>query len=408
MLLALIIASYLKTKSINLLQIWISGYIFIIWSECMIMTDEGNGEFYINQILFFSLANLIVISSYLIFQGKKFKRDSSSRVFIRKKYFFVLLVVCLLIYIYNSIPEIKLIMIKGRQLKNVLGSTTLSGFLISSLGVVLPAVIGYYFKQRKKGFWFGLLLVFPIIIVQFLGGTRFKLLFAILPYFITSGLLTLNRLPLKKIIVTFCCIGILASASAFLKENRSKTNFLSSNSVEILEKQEDKQLLREFADEMSPEGCVQMAWYADDYFSSHSLRYGLETTFWFYFWVPRSIWESKPTPIDNWLIRKYEAVAPEFSTASGFLGEIRADFGALSLLICILFGWLLRSADNYIITNLHCSNIAFNGIIASLMFPYVFFFIRSPLTATQTLLPELALVFIIRYFFTIKSSNYIK
>ena len=146
---------------------------------------------------------------------------------------------------------------------------------------------------------------------------------------------------------------------------------------------------------------------ANDYFSTHSLRYGRETSIILYFWVPRAIWPDKPTQLDHWLIREYNKRVPDgHSTASGFTGELRADFGMFSLFFVFVGGMLLRRGDAYV-EQVFLSSDNINKILAACFFPYVFFVVRSPLAATQTFIFELVIFFIIKRFMTEKKCNLI-
>ena len=164
--------------------------------------------------------------------------------------------------------------------------------------------------------------------------------------------------------------------------------FFSDNYVE------SERLIVRLASNMSPEGVVRMARLADRYFADHSLHYGRETGFVLYFWVRRRFFPEKPTMLDYWLIREYNPLVSEkYTTASGFLGELRADFGWFSLLFVFLFGMLMRRLDDFSSAVFSAGNSSFDMVLASLLYPWVFFFVRSPVTSTISLLWELVLFY---------------
>ena len=149
---------------------------------------------------------------------------------------------------------------------------------------------------------------------------------------------------------------------------------------------------------MSPEGIIYMAKKADEYFANNPLLYGRETAFLLYFWVPRSIWPDKPTQLGSWLIRKTENVSDEHSTSSGFMGELRADFGWFSLIFALFIGLLLNLCDQFIYSFKNNEN-NIDYIIAAVLYCYFFFFVRSPITASMVLIGEFITFYIIKRVF---------
>ena len=84
-----------------------------------------------------------------------------------------------------------------------------------------------------------------------------------------------------------------------------------------------------------------------------------------------------------WFIRKYRTGFGDGHSASfGFTGDLFADFGYFSLFFIFIIGRLIKFAEKFSEKSLSSKN--YNVIIGSMLFPYVFFFVRSPITASMT------------------------
>jgi hypothetical protein len=58
-----------------------------------------------------------------------------------------------------------------------------------------------------------------------------------------------------------------------------------------------------------------------------------------------------------------------------------------------LFGMLMRRLDDFSSAVFAAGNRSFDMVLASLLYPWVFFFVRSPVTSTISLLWELVLFY---------------
>lgn len=393
LLLLLVLTNYLRVRRFNLYQIWILGFIFIILSEMLILLSDMEGQLNDYRYTFFYLlmANNSVLLGYFCFCSKKIQERKNIRVLTKSNTFIFLIIVCLLFYLYSSLTVVIKNLMSGRQVGDVLGASSLLGIMSTAMGLILPSLIAYYFRYVKRGsLWVSFLLVLPIFVVQLVLATRFHLLFSVIPYLIITGFIDLAKHSFKKNVIMLLVLLTLGGVSSFLKNYRYKA--LLDISIEAEDEgQNDENVTIRLAREMSPEGVVAMTQLANEYFDTHPLLYGKEISFILYFWVPRSIWPTKPTPIDHWLIRKYERVPEGHSTASGFTGELRADFGIVSLFFVFFIGLLLKRGDVYIEDAFSSQYGSYEIVLAAILFPYVFFCIRSPLTATQSLIFELVI-----------------
>jgi oligosaccharide repeat unit polymerase len=385
--------NYRRNKSFNLYQIWIVAYVFMVWAEMEIIASNSFSDSYIVPFARFSLANFSCLLGYHLFKKNDFKNSNIHNISKGNNSFVFLLLVLYIYFVVSKFVYARTVFYSGRTYGSgsALGNGSLLGSLTSSLGLMIPALIGYYFTQKKhSSVWMGLLWSLPIFIILLLTTSRYKFLFSILPFLIVTNVFDLKTTSLKKNLLLFFFMIAIVVITGYIKNNRGVA-FAEMEASEFFGYQSNQgnDAFEKMAYQMSPEGVVRMASVADQYFSTHSLHYGKETGFILIFWVPRSWWPNKPTMLDNWLIREYEQVADGFSSASGFIGELRADFGWLCLAFMLLFGLLLRKLDNY--TKFMTQNYpdSFNMVLISILYPWVFFFVRSPLTATMSLLLEL-------------------
>ena len=401
---AMVVANYLAERRINLLQVWIVAYIFIIHSEMLILADMGDIFEYLSPFFLFLMSNNLVLLGYYISKRKAKPINNVVEYQVENKPLFALLIiVSLAIFVYGSIQNVRDNLLLGRQLDDAVGSAKLGAMFIDSIGIMLPSLIAFLFKDvRGKVKWLQLLFVIPIFIIHIILATRFKLLFSLIPYCIVSGMIDVVKVSWQRMVALLAIAIGVTTLSSFMKENRYMSMTELSYDNYVIDEYENSKWSVKLGVQMSPEGVLQMAKYADDYFSSHDLTYGKECANLLYRWVPRKLWNNKPKPLDHWLIRYYEDVSEAHSTSSGFIGVFRADFGWFALLFAVLLGLLLKRLDVYALETCEYKSTSLEIIMASLMFSYVFFMVRSPITATYILLYEYIVYVMIRTLTTIK------
>lgn len=410
-LIALMMVDFAKSRSISFFTIWITAFVYIILSEMVLYRNSAEYTWSIRYLL---SANNVVLISYLRTSPKisLLKSDFNSTYMCKNsKLFVVLIVIMYVLYITNTFNRVLNNYIGARRLVNAMGSGSFFGTLIGSFGLVLPSLIGYYVVRIKKGSkWIALLLSMPIFFFLLVLATRFKMLFSIAPFFMVTDFIRLKSLN-KKSIAYSAFIGIsLIFITNSVKDNRA------SSFIEVLtniDEVDDNSRSTEsgFAVSVcrrcSPEGIVNMTQLADKYFENHDLKYGECSGMIFYFWVPRAIWKDKPTQLDYWMPRYfYKNLDDSFTTASGFTGEVRADFGLFSYLFMILFGFMLKKANTLLVISDYGRKASYTTIYATMLIPYFFFFVRSPLTSSYNLIFEIFTIYIIGKLCFAKENTY--
>ena len=400
--LAIIALNFFRVRAFNLYQVWLVSYIFIVWAEMCIIADRGAISYsYVVPFIRYSLANACVLVGYHAYNKS---RAAGGRHFIvNSRWFALILLMLTVFFLYKRIPAAISSFSGGRLLGVTKGSGSLTRTLITAMGLLLPSLIAYYLKiVRKRSTLFCLIFVLPIFAVQLLLTTRYKFLFSVLPFLIITDILNIRFKGKKHFLLLALVLVAMVVISTFVKNNRTLgLAQASETSIFAADNETDSQRLTvKLASHMSPEGVVRMARMADRYFADHPLRWGKETGFLLYFWFPRSLWPDKPTQLDYWLIREYLPTLPEtYSSSSGFIGELRADFGWGCLLFIFLFGLLLRRVDDYCVAVFSKGNVSFDMVLASILYPWVFFFVRSPVTSTISLLWEILIYYVLYFLF---------
>ena len=391
--------NFIRTRRLSLYTMWIAGYIFIVWSEMAIIAESYRSfDDYFIPLLRFSVANCIVLFSYHVSHTHKvvvshyYSIDTKRN----KHFIFLIIVIFSLVAIVLRLPAAYANFTIGRQLGSTVGkSISLLGSFSGMLSIAMPAIIAWYYSNYSSKRWRSLWLAIPVMAISILSTTRFRMLYAVLPYMIIMGVIPVKQIKFRQIFPILLIALSVVVFSSYLKRVRLMS-IEEREAMALVENYEGNVGLLKVANYMSPEGVVKMAYYADRYFENHSLHWGREAGFSIYFWIPRAIWKNKPTQLDHWLIREYMNVSDAFSTASGFIGELRADFGWGVMLFMVLFGFLLKEGDIFIADVLEKRGI--HAVFAAILYPFVFFFVRSPLTSYFQLVNVLVIMFIISRF----------
>lgn len=395
-LVGIILLDYLDKKSLSLFQVWQVGFIFIILSEAILIQPGIN---ILNAVKFLLIANYLIILGYLM--PVKYKKQQGNYQLLNRvkasgwtRFILIVLVVGYVVY---ALPGAILSYSLGRNAAaGILGedrNLILSSFF-GALGFVLPSIIVFYYKEirGKKNVIIPLLLSMPIFVILFIGGSRFPLLFSFGGFLIISQASSSGRITLNPKLIGFLLVLV---ASSFMM-GQFRSGGLAGFESQTVETESEARLSKRLASEMSPEGVVDMTALSMTYFESNPHTYGKSISFITYFWVPRAIWPDKPTMIGHWLIRKYRSGFSEGHSASfGFTGELFADFGYFSLFFVFLLGMLLKWADQFRAFQL-AQSMSYPKILVGMIFSYVFFFVRSPITASMTFIGILVVYYLIR------------
>ena len=234
----------------------------------------------------------------------------------------------------------------------------------------------------------------PVFLILIMLGSRFPLLFSAVGYMLCAEVITLNGMTRRQMWTVAIIAFLVMQVSSFMKTNRvAGRNDNPFQSEQLIN--EDSPFAVRLADHMSSEGIIDMMNKSHEYFQNNEYTYGASAGFIFYFWVPRMFWPDKPTQLGYWLPRKFLHNLSIWHSASfGFPGEFYADFGLFSLLFTVLFGFMLKRLEGFASESLQSNRP--QRIMAGMLFPFVFFFVRSPITATTILIGILIFYYVFK------------
>lgn len=397
----ILIFDIIVNKKVSLLTIWNFAFFYIIVSESIV--SEYYTDYHLNAYKYLLAANGIINLGFLtksnnIIKNIKHKKEIFSNI--KHQNIILIFIVLISIFFITRIERALYIFAVGR---NVAYSEEYDGSmfseLIKAIGLVLPSILTYYFVIiKKKSLWSPLLYSSPIFLILFLSGTRFPLLFALIGTIIVYQTHFNNRISIKKYIIIGGLLGSLLISAEVMKHLRSSST--KNTKFSLLDPNQDvnesfPQIVAGF---MTNEGIINGTASLFSYFNHHDYLYGQSSSFLFYFWVPRSIWQDKPTMLGHWLIRETSSgnVGSAHSASYGFTGDLYADFGWLSLIFIFLIGRALKYAES--IKNYTLVSKTYSMVIGAMLYPYVFFFVRSPITATMNFIGVLVVYYIIKKF----------
>lgn len=368
-------------RNIELIHVWNVAFLFIILSEVFTSDVIGFRDNIIEVLQYIFISNNLIYLGYLS-NKSSIVRDKKTSISVNKNPKYISFFLFLLITFYFGF-KIKTAIITFTVGRNIISGESTDSFILgaifNALGFVLPAIIAYYFVTiRQRSISFAFLLSSPIFFILFLNGTRFPMLFAILGF----GLVIKSKFDLRNkfksyVVLTSLLVGLLFTSS-LMRHLRSTTT--KDNDFSFVSNMNTGKSFPYYASTfMSPEGVLDMNTLMFEYFETNDHLYGSSSGFITYFWVPRYIWPEKPTMLGYWFIREYRSgFSVGHSSSFGFTGDFYADFKYFSLIIFFFMGRVLKSLETF------RSNINenFEIVLGAMLFPYVFFFVRSPITAT--------------------------
>lgn len=390
----------LAKRKIELIHIWNVAFCFIILSEVFSDLFTFNAQ-RLDALKYLIIANNFIFLGYIsklhTKSNRSFKIGNRHKA---TKLTPIALVLCTLLFIRFKIDSALQAITGGRIGSNSEGEETfIIASIIDSLGFLLPALIAYYILILKnKSIGFATLLASPVFIIQFLIGTRFPLLFSVLGFFIVVlSKYPVQKVTFKKVIILVLAMSLLLFGSEAMKSFRSE-GFGNTKEVVIINTQESIIPHETILNFGSPEGVLDMTSLMFKHFKYNPHLYGQSSSFLLYFYVPRSLWENKPTMLGYWFIRKYRSGFSSGHSASfGFTGDLYADFGLFSLIPVFFIGRILKFGEVFKTEALQSRS--YQTVLGAMIFPYTFFFVRSPITSTISFLGVLFFYFLFKKLF---------
>ncbi|WP_352421867.1 O-antigen polymerase [Proteiniphilum sp.] len=382
---------------------WNVAFVFIILSEIILL--DTSDKYFINASKYLLIANNIVNIGYALLPNKEIIIETSFPDIRNRSQLLITPVIIgiVIVYFLMNFKEAFYTFTVGRNVVIREGEGgSFVNTIFSVIGFILPAVLAYYYVYiKKKSLLIPIFLSVPIFVILFLKGTRFPLLFSLLGFFIVTQAKHFNKMSLKHFFYVLLILITLSYGTSLMRHFRSSTT--KDSEFHLFDNSVNRSDLPSILSSsiMSPEGIVDMTALMFKHFETNDHLYGASSSFIFYFWVPRQIWPDKPTMLGNWFIRLYRGGFAEGHSASfGFTGDLYADFGLISLILVFFIGVLLKYAENY--KNAVFSQEGFNIVMGAMLYPYVFFFVRSPITSTTMFLGMLFFYYLFKKIIFVK------
>jgi oligosaccharide repeat unit polymerase len=406
-----IFVDFYYRKSFGLIQLWLISFVYVINSEGVVNYDilkaYLSDSVIATKVIYMS--NVMVLAGYYINMKKNAFEKKKAEVFLLKPKAKLFLVILVLLYIAINIPFAINAYKFGR---NAAWGKSDSGFVLSLLtqgmGLLLPSVITYVYnvKANKSDMWI-LTLMLPVFAILLLGGTRFYFLFS----FLGSLMVYYSNKKIKNADLVYLTplVSILYISVDVMMSIRNGGGSLINAALGVFtgeSKGQAKDFVSFVSSKMSPEGVILSFSKMVEYFKFNEYLYGESTGFIIYFWIPRAIWSTKPTMLGHWLIRSYgdTGYSGGHSASFGFCGDFYADFGVFgAVLLSGVLGYYFKYLENY--ARWAKQDDSPYQIIGAMIYPYVFFVVRSPITATMTFILVIAVFIVVRKIIFIKNKQ---
>ncbi len=391
-----LLISILLSRFVRLYHTWIVSFIYIIIPEAMHYVDslpESNEIFMATK--FICLANWVLLLGHRLKYSEGQKKIAIHEIGYRAHLSTVIMILLLyILFLYGAVPRALQIFRYGRV--NLTGNATpvfLSGFM-QSIGLVLPAILSFvvrYVWNRRRYWLYSIALSMPVLILLFMGGTRFPLLFSASGLFIV--LLAGKRLAFRQMVIGAVACLILITLAEGMKAFRTFGAQEGLFRLLIQEKESERILIG------SNESVIDQTSLMMDFFRDHEHLRGMSSAYLLYFWIPRKVWPDKPTMLGYWLFRETrgsKGFSKGHSYSLGFTGETYADFGYLGAVFSsFLLGLLLAHLDLFVKHKVDVGHTT-GLILAATCYGYAFFFVRSPLTASFNMIGVICVYFVFR------------
>ena len=255
----------------------------------------------------------------------------------------------------------------GRSAEVDAGGTGALGTLALFAGLSAPVLIAARLSRSGRP-WLvkALVLGLPFMAAAAISGSRFYLLFAVLPP-IAMWFFGSRATPVRVVAVVAGSVLVLGLTSLMLTSRQAGLESYAAGSASSA----DRSVLRS-------EGVIEANARLANFFENHDHRGGASTKAVLTSVVPRVLWPDKPTLLGNWFPQAADyGTSASHSVAFGYVGEGYSDVGALgavleAIIIGCLLGWIAVKTSSARSRQGLC--------LRAVTFPVFFFAFRSPVT----------------------------
>ncbi len=384
-LLALALYMLEDPKFFRLVLMWCAGFLLII-------VPEGLSDATIIKRLYgaasYDIASRCLVASHfamLLGHDLVFKesdvRPSATPWRLALRFAVPILAITWVLSMLYVLPTAILSYRGGRAAQGAITQASALGAVADGLSLVARVAVpvaSIWVAKRVRGPARTLLLgmVAISLATEVLFSTRFVLLF------VTVGCLvarTAPRPPTRRMMGALLALAlVLVVTSTVLTQTRT-FGLRTANVGQVVETASAEQLFT--LNEQSVRSMTQAVVYA----RRRGFTDGRTSAALLVFWVPRALWPSKPKLIGYWLPREFGKIDEGFSSAPGFTGGTYVDFGLWGsvvawFMIGLVFGGLERMCAR-VLAGKEDARV----LLVAPLFGGVFFAVRSPETATLSL-----------------------
>ena len=261
----------------------------------------------------------------------------------------------------------------GSALSSDSALDALLGAAQHGLVVSLGALVTYTLMTRfKRGLVLSYAVCSPLLLMIFVIGTRYLLLYAVVPPVVIALALRPDTKRVASLGGIIAIVAVVASSAmrSFRTEGFANSR-LAFDPIAVF----------------GSEGLMKTSAQLVQYFENRSHLFGESTLSVLISPIPRSLWSDKPSLIGYWFPREIQSpksFSDGHSVSFGIIGDAYADGGTLGVfLFSTLLGLLLSVANTFAHRALAAGGT--NLLVASILYPTAFFAVRSPTTACLTL-----------------------
>jgi oligosaccharide repeat unit polymerase len=348
-----IIYKFIKYRTINLIDIWIISFVYIIGGEYLYIQYFSHVSY--NYDLFLKSQVIFIISfgftligySLLLFLKKGdtkmlldnlIEKNFTKQI---KKFYKIIYIIQFIIIsiLFSSVGIVAFLSNKRTGQMHIKSESDLIIGSLFILMIVFPVISIYINKYIKSALLriIGIAGSLMSIIYVLSTGTRFYIgyMFSAIIFLYIDRFYKIRK---TKFIFLSILIILMLSTTLFMRDTR----VIGVKNVNIFKTFKDISAI----DILPYEGIFNITNLIISNFDSNNLElmYGKENAFILYFWIPRVIWHNKPVMTGYWLVRQLTSnkYSQAMSFSGGFIFPAIVDFGVFwGTLFCVFYGILI-------------------------------------------------------------------
>lgn len=358
---------FIKKVQVDFFNVVFFGFLYFIYTDVTAFSNTFSYDIELEAaklivIAFFILMSVLLVSSnngrYHSYAGE-FSFATSNKLKVATVFLFCLFAIYC--FIMLPIAAYSYRFGRGAIYINSIGGHYLP--YLNALSYIIPGFFAILYKKKAVSLKVAVVFSIVVFFIQIMMGTRFVFLFSF--FIFISILVDLKNFKLSKVTPILITLLLVSSIMGALRGGGNENSSLNAETV-ISRLSHSEGLKYYFS------GLVK--YYK---FNDHSYI-PVQSLFFSYFYIPRSVWDDKPQIIGRWIIDSGVFNVSYGSGHSGsltFFAPFYSDFGVAGLFFVFLIGWVLLYVELFYFKFLGRPDL--NGIISASILPTIFFGLRS-------------------------------